>query len=62
MIKIFGITDKDYTSNGDIVLQATKAKVHKEDNGDFYISIEAPLSYIDYLAPNNIVVANTPQG
>ena len=62
MIKIFGITDKDYTSNGDIVLQATKAKVHKEDNGDFYISIEAPLSYIDYLVPNNIIVANTPQG
>lgn len=62
MIKLFGITDKNYTSNGDIVLQATKAKIHKEDNGDFYISIEAPLSYIDYLVPNNIIVANTPQG
>lgn len=62
MIKVFGITDKNYTSNGDIVLQATKARVHKQDNGDFYISIEAPLSYIDYLVPNNIIVANTPQG
>ena len=62
MIKIFGITDKSYSTNGDIVLQTTKAKIHKEDNGDFYISIEAPLSYIDYLVPNNIVVANTPQG
>lgn len=62
MIKLFGITDKLYTSNGDIVLETTKAKVHKEDNGDFYINVEAPLTYIDYLVPNNIIVANTPQG
>ena len=62
MIKVFGVTDKSYTTNGEIVLQTTKAKIHKEDNGDFYISIEAPLSYIDYLVPNNIIVANTPQG
>ncbi len=62
MIKIFEASDKEYTNNGEIVLQTTKAKVHKEDNGDFYISIEAPLSYIDYLVPNNIIVANTPQG
>ena len=62
MIKIFEASDKQYTTNGDIVLQTTKAKVYKEDNGDFYISIEAPLSYIDYLVPNNIIVANTPQG
>lgn len=62
MIKVFGITDKSYTTNGDIVLQTTKAKIHKQDNGDFYITIEAPLSYIDYLVPNNIIVANTPQG
>jgi phage minor structural protein len=62
MIKIFGITDKSYTTNGDIVLQASKVKIHKQDNGDFYINVEAPLSYIDYLVPNNIIVANTPQG
>lgn len=62
MIKVFGRTDKSYTTNGDIILQTTKAKIHKQDNGDFYITIEAPLSYIDYLVPNNIIVANTPQG
>ena len=62
MIKVFGITDKSYITNGDIVIQTTKAKVHKEDNGDFYINVEAPLSYIDYLVPKNIIVANTPQG
>ena len=62
MIKIFSATDTNYTSNGDIVLQCIKAKVHKELNSNFYIDIEAPLIYVDYLIPNNIVVANTPQG
>lgn len=62
MLKLFGTTDKLYSSNGDKILQVTKAKVHKEDNGDFYLNVEAPLSYIDDLIPNNIIVANTPQG
>ena len=62
MIKLFEATDKLYTSNGDKIILPLKAKVHKEDNGDFYINVEAPLSYLDYLAPNNILVANTPQG
>ena len=62
MIKLFDATDKIYTSNGDKIILPTKAKVHKEDNGDFYINVEAPLSYIDDLVPNNIIVANTPQG
>lgn len=62
MIKIFGATDTSYSTNGDIVIQTIKAKITKEDNGDFYISVEAPLTYIDYLVPNNIIVANTPQG
>jgi len=29
MIKIFGATDKNYTSNGDIVLQSIKAKLER---------------------------------
>lgn len=62
MIRVFSATDKIYTSNGDIVLQCTKAKVHKELNGNFYIDIEAPLNYIDFIVSNNIIVANTPQG
>lgn len=62
MIKIFEATDKIYTSNGDKIILPLKAKVHKQDNGDFYLDLEAPLSYIDYLVPNNIIVANTPQG
>ena len=62
MIKIFGQTDKIYTTNGDIIIQPLKAKVHKEDNGDYYLNLETGLNYIDYLVEGNIVVANTPQG
>lgn len=62
MIKIFGQTDKNFASNGDIVVQPLKAKVHKEDNGDYYLDLETDLSYVDYMVQGNIVVANTPQG
>ena len=33
MIKVFGVNDKDFTSNGDAVIQPFKQKVHKADNG-----------------------------
>lgn len=62
MIKVFGETDKDFTSNGDYVIQPFKAKVHKEDNGKFYLNIEADISYVDVLTANRIIVADTPQG
>lgn len=62
MIRVFGPTDKAYTSNGDVVVQATKATVHKEDNGDFYLDLACGTQYKDYIVPNNIVVADTPQG
>lgn len=62
MIKVFGSTDKIFTSNGDIVIQPLKAKVHKEDNGDYYLDLETSLDYVDYLVEGNIIVANTPQG
>ena len=62
MIKIFGQTDKTFASNGDVVVQPLKAKIHKEDNGDYYLAIETGLDYVDYLTEGNIIVANTPQG
>ena len=62
MIKIFNAIDKNYGSNGDIVLSPLKAVVHKEDNGLFYLELETDLSYADYIVANNIVVADTPQG
>lgn len=62
MIKVFQIDDKIYDSNGDKIIQPTKAVVHKEDNGDFYLNVESPLIYDEWLKPNNILVAPTPQG
>lgn len=62
MIRLFGITDKEYSSNGDLVIKPSKAKVHKEDKGDFYLNLETDLSYADVLIDNRIVVADTPQG
>ena len=39
MIRVFSPNDKIFTSNGDAVIQPFKAKVHKEDNGKFYLVI-----------------------
>lgn len=62
MIKVFGATDKVFTSNGDAVIMPVKAKVHKEDNGEFYLDLSAPIKYADYLQTDRIIVAPTPQG
>ena len=62
MIKLFKSTDLTFDSNGDKIINATKAIVHKEDNGDFYLDFECDLSYINDIVENNILVTNTPQG
>lgn len=62
MIKVFGATDRDFTSNGDAVLRPLKAKIRKEDNGDFYLNLECGLEYADLLLNGNIVTANMPTG
>lgn len=62
MIKVFRSTDTLFSTNGDKVILPLKAKVHKEDNGEFYLDLETDLSYIDYIIKDNIIVAPTPQG
>lgn len=62
MIRIFESTDRDFTGNGDCVIQPTKAKVTKKDNGDYYLELEAGTKYADYLTSGRIIVADTPQG
>lgn len=61
MIKLFQSTDKLYSSNGDKIIIPTKAKVHKEDNGNYYLDLETTLDYINDIVQGNIIVANTPQ-
>ena len=62
MIKLFDTTDNLFQSNGDKIIIPTRAVVHKEDNGSYYLDLECGLEYIEDLVPNKILVANTPQG
>lgn len=62
MIRLFGQTDRLFSSNGDVVLKPTRAIVHKEDNGSFYLDLECPLEYVSELTEGRIIIANTPQG
>ena len=62
MVKIFDTTDTDFNTNGDIVIQPLKAKVHKEDNGDYYLDLEVGIEYAQYITAGKIAVVKTPQG
>ena len=60
MIKAFGSTDREFTSNGDVVLKPFKCRVHKGD--DYYLDFECDTKYVDYLIEGNIIAVDTPQG
>ena len=62
MIKLFDINDTSFSSNGDKIIIPLRAKVHKEDNGSFYLDLETDLSYVSDLTEGRIIVAPTPQG
>ena len=62
MIKLFNSNDTSYSTNGDKIIIPTKAKVHKEDNGAYYLDLETGLEYINDLVQGNLIVAPTPQG
>lgn len=62
MVKLFSSTDKTFETNGDKIIKATKAKVHKEDNGSFYLEFESGINYADDIVENALLVVNLPQG
>lgn len=62
MIRLYGQTDKVFSNNGDRILQPLYASVHKEDNGDFTLTIDLDLSYVDDITEGRIIVCPTPQG
>ena len=62
MLRVFSPSDTDFTSNGDVVIQATLAVVHKVDNGDYFLELQCGLEYVDFVKSENIIVAPTPQG
>ena len=62
MIKLFDIIDTNFSTNGDKVINPIRAKVHKEDNGSFYLDLETDLSYVNDFVEGKIIIAPTPQG
>ena len=62
MIKLFGKTETNFSTNGDKIINAIKARVKKVDNGDFSLELETDLSYVADFEEGRIVVAPTPQG
>ena len=62
MIRAFNATDKLYSSNGDAVIAATKARVKNSDNGDYYLELTCGSEYSEFIQANNIIVAPTPRG
>ena len=62
MIRAFNTTDKLYSSNGDAVIAATKARVKNSDNGDYYLELTCGIEYNEYIQANNILVVPTPRG
>ena len=62
MIRAFNSTDKIYSSNGDAVILATRARIKNSDNGDYYLELTCGSEYNEYIQANNIIVAPTPRG
>lgn len=62
MIRAFNTTDKTYSTNGDAVIAAIKARVKNSDNGDYYLDLTCGTEYNEYMQANNIIVAPTPRG
>lgn len=63
MIRVFGVdkpNNETFTSNGDIVIQPTKAIIRKYENSDFCLELEASIEYINYLVEGRIIVADVP--
>lgn len=61
-IKIFDTQDTQIASNGDITLQPEHADLTVEANGQYACTIEAPLSYINYLTEQRLISVKTPDG
>lgn len=62
MLRLFGITDTTFETNGDMIIQPLYANVRKEDNGDFTLTIDTTLDYVDDLTEGRIIICTTPQG
>ena len=62
MLKVYDSTEKTFNHNGLKILHPLKAEIYIEDNGEYYIEIEAPISELEFLQEGMIIRANTRWG
>lgn len=62
MIKLFESTARNFVSNGERTLHPLSCKIHKEDNGDYYLNIEDILTTTSIYEEGKIIVVPTPWG
>ena len=62
MIKVYESNEKLFNHNGLKILHPLKAEIYIEDNGEYYIDIEAGIEDKEYLEEGMIIRANTRWG
>ena len=62
MISVFPADEKLFDSNGIKIIKPTKALIHKEDNGDYYLDLKDSIDYLEYYQSGNIIRVPTPWG
>lgn len=62
MICIYNEDEKLFNNNGIKILHPLKAKIHKEDNGEYYIDVKDTIDNLKYYQANMIIKVPTPWG
>lgn len=62
MISVYPSNEMEFANNGIKILKPLKAKIHKEDNGEYYLDLKDNLDNIEYYQSGMIIRANTPWG
>ena len=62
MICVYPSTEKAFANNGLKVMHPLKAKVYKEDNGEFYINIKDTIDNLEFYEEGMIIRTDTPWG
>lgn len=60
MIKIFNANDREFSSNGNIVIEPTKCiEIKKKSLNGWYIEVEIPIKYKEYIEKDKLCVVQT---
>lgn len=62
MICVYEENEKQFNNNGIKILHPLKAKIYKEDNGEYYIEVKDTIDNLQYYQANMIIKVPTPWG